>query len=71
VDGHNIEWRTKMFRRQQHHDDDVGERTAESDTQSLFQLAPAAEGGIDLIGNLCTSLSIEVDELRAAMETTV
>jgi hypothetical protein len=37
----------------------------------LFQLEDAAEGGIDLIDNLCTSLSIEVVELRAAMETAV
>jgi hypothetical protein len=52
-------------------EDDVGERTAESGTRSLFQLAAATEGGIDLIDSLCTSLSIEVVELRAAVETAV
>jgi hypothetical protein len=52
-------------------EDDVGGRTAESGARSLLQLAAAAEGGIDVIDNLCTSLSIEVGELRAAVETAV
>jgi hypothetical protein len=37
----------------------------------LFQLAAAAEGRIDLIDNLFISLSIEVVDLRAAMESAV
>jgi hypothetical protein len=52
-------------------EDDVGERTAESGTRSLFQLAAAAEGGIEGIDSLCTILGIEVAELRAAVETAV
>jgi hypothetical protein len=52
-------------------EDDVGERTVKSVTRSLFQLAAAAEGGINVIDNLCTHLSIEVGELRAAVETAV
>jgi hypothetical protein len=52
-------------------EDDVGGRTAESGTRSLVKLSAATEGGIDIIDNLCTSLSIEVGELRAAVETAV
>ena len=49
-------------------EDDVGERTAESGTQSLFQLAAAAEDGSD---RLSTSLGIELAELREAVQTAV
>jgi hypothetical protein len=52
-------------------EDDVGDRTTQSGTRSLFQIAAAAEGGIDVFDNLCTSLSFEDGELRAAVETAV
>jgi hypothetical protein len=50
-------------------EDDVGERTTEAGTRSLFQLAAAAEGGIAVCDRLCTSMGLEVAELRATMKT--
>jgi hypothetical protein len=46
---------------------DVGERTVESGTQSLFQLATAAEEELD---NLGTKIDLVEHELGAAVKTT-
>jgi hypothetical protein len=48
-------------------EDDVGERTAESGNQSLFQLAAAAE---DELSNLSTRMGIELSDLSATIADT-
>jgi hypothetical protein len=52
-------------------EDDVGERTAESGTRSLFELATAAEEGIGGIDRLCASLGLAVGELRDEVQKAV